>query len=217
MANVINKRGATQPVLEQQIKKYKNPLVIQLIEQYFKENESANVYLQILQEQKASLIIDHTAIRCMDIDQRAKEFLQTGYAYKNEIIEYPDQGWWAKVYRKKNHPALFIDQDYADKKGSNSPLTPWVKQFGDRVLHHIAVRVAGIDQIKREMEQKGVEFSGNIIGARGTRLRQIFTAAEIKNGMAFTVLELTERNNYDGFYPEQADSLMKSSTKTKSS
>ncbi|MBI1821344.1 MAG: hypothetical protein HY036_05550 [Nitrospirae bacterium] len=205
-----------QPVLEQQIKKYQDPAIIQLIERYFEENDAANIYLQIVQEQKGELIIDHAAIRCMDVDKRAKEFLNTGYEHKSEMIEYPEQGWWAKVYRKKNHPALFIDQDYTEKKGANSPITPWVKKFGDRVLHHIAVRVTNIDQTKKEMEQKGVEFSGDIIGAPGTRLRQIFTAAEIKNGSPFTVLELTERNNYDGFYPDQADGLMKSSTKTKS-
>jgi hypothetical protein len=203
------------PVLEIQIKQYSNPIIIKLIEQYFRENKAANIYLYLLQEQKTPLIIDHAAIRCLDIDQRAKEFIQMGYVYKNEMIEFPNQGWWAKVYRKDNHPALFIDQDYADAEGSRSPITLWAKTFGDRVLHHIAVLVKNIDQTKKGMEQKGVEFSGDIIGASGTRLRQIFTLAEVRNGSAYTVLELTERNQYDGFYPEQADGLMKSSTKIK--
>jgi hypothetical protein len=204
------------PLLEQQTKKYQDPAIIRLIKQYFKENEAANTYLRLAQEEKREVIIDHAAIRCMDVEQMAEAFLKTGYEHKNELIEYPEQGWWAKVYRKKNHPALFIDQDYTDKKGANSPITPWVKKFGDKGLHHIAVLVKNIDQTKKALEQKGVEFSGDIIGAPGTRLRQIFTAAEIKDGAPFTVLELTERNNYEGFYPEQADGLMKSSTKTKS-
>ncbi|MBI3594919.1 MAG: hypothetical protein HY200_08165 [Nitrospirae bacterium] len=203
------------PILENQIKGYSEPLVIRLIENYFRENEASNTYLQLLREQNSTLIIDHVAIRCMNVDQRAMEFTQMGYAWKNEIIEFPEQGWWAKVYRKKDRPALFIDQDYTDTKGLNSPITPWVKMFGDKILHHVAVLVKNIDQSKKALEQKGVEFSGNIIGASGTRLRQIFTSAEIRSGSAFTVLELTERNHYEGFYPEQADGLMKSSTKTK--
>jgi hypothetical protein len=203
------------PVLENQIKEYSEPIIIQLIEQYFRKNEAANLYLLLLQEQRIPLIIDHATIRCLNVDQRAKEFTQMGYVYKNEMIEFPEQGWWAKVYRKENHPALFIDQDYTDTKGPHSPITPWVKNFGDKVLHHIAVLVKNIDQTKKAMELKGVEFSGNIIGAPGTRLRQIFTSAEVRNGSPFTVLELTERNHYEGFYPEQADGLMKSSTKTK--
>ncbi len=203
------------PLLEQQIKKYQDSSMIRLIKHYFKENDAANVYLQFVQEKKGELLIDHAAIRCMDVEQMAEAFLNTGYEYKNELIEYREQGWWAKVYRKKHHPALFIDQDYTDKKGGNSPITPWVKKFGDKGLHHISVLVKNIDQTKKALEQKGVEFSGDIIGEPGSRLRQIFTAAEIKDGAPFTVLELTERNNYEGFYPEQADGLMKSSTKIK--
>ncbi|MEK7748348.1 MAG: hypothetical protein AAB300_04675 [Nitrospirota bacterium] len=47
------------------------------------------------------------------------------------------------------------------------------------------------------------------------RMSVIFTAAEIREGSSFTVLELTERNGYLGFYPEQAHRLMESSVKTK--
>ena len=203
------------PVLNQELKKYNDSSIVPLIETFFNKNEAGGRYLLLLQEIKGSLVIDHITIRCLNIEERAKEFLTTGYVDKNEKVEYPDQGWWAKVYRKAGYPAMFIDQAYSDEKGNRSPLAPWVKKFGDQVLHHVAVRVGNIDQTKKALEQKGVEFSGDIVGEKGTRLRQVFTAAELKDGMAFTVLELTERNNYEGFYPEQADSLMKSSTKTK--
>jgi hypothetical protein len=204
------------PLLENKIKEYSEPGIVRLIEQYFNENEAANIYLQIVQEQRLPFVIDHAAIRCLNVDERAQEFTRLGYEYKNELIEFPEQGWWAKVYRKENLPTLFIDQDYADRKGSQSPITPWTNMFGDKVLHHVAVLVKNIDQAKKALEEKGVEFSGAVIGLPGTRLRQIFTSAELRNGTAFTVLELTERNHYDGFYPEQADGLMKSSTKIKS-
>ncbi|MHB8483907.1 MAG: VOC family protein [Nitrospiria bacterium] len=203
------------PVLQKNLQKYTELRIKKLIEGFFNENEGGLAYLNLLQCRNSPLVIDHITIRCMSIDQRAKEFLQMGYINAAELVEYPNQGWWAKVYRKENYPALFIDQDYSGQPVRKSPITPWVEKFGDQLLHHVAVQVADIDLIKNLMRERGVEFAGEIIGIKGSRLRQIFTAAEIKDGVAFTVLELTERNNYNGFYPEQADSLMKSSTKTR--
>jgi hypothetical protein len=75
----------------------------------------------------------------------------------------------------------------------------------------VAILVPDIDVAKAELERAGVPFSGAIIGAKGTRLRQIFTAAEVQDGAAFSVLELAERHGYDGFVAEQADGLMQSS------
>jgi hypothetical protein len=66
------------------------------------------------------------------------------------------------------------------------------------------------------MKAHKVQFAGQIVGKSGTRLRQIFSAAEVRQGKAYSVLELTERNNYEGFVPEQADSLMQSSVEKRS-
>jgi catechol 2,3-dioxygenase-like lactoylglutathione lyase family enzyme len=186
-----------------------------LILRFFEENEAARVYLDEAGHRGWPVILDHITIRCMDVEARAREFLKLGYEDHDERVEYPDQGWWAKVYRKKGYPGLFIDQAYADARGKENLLPAWVKKFGDRLLHHVAVRVDGIDAAVEALKGRGVEFSGKIVGAPGTRLRQIFTAAEVRDGDPFSVLELAERNGYDGFYPEQADSLMQASTKKK--
>jgi hypothetical protein len=145
------------------------------------------------------------------VDVRAREFTDLGFEYHDELIEYPDQGWWAKVYRKAGMPAVFVDQAYDDARGGKSLLPAWVDRFGDQALHHIAIRVPDIEAAKAELERAGIQFSGAIVGARGTRLRQIFTAAEVRYGQPFSVLELAERNGYEGFVPEQADGLMQSS------
>ena len=108
-----------------------------------------------------------------------------------------------------------FDQAYDDARGEKSIIPNWVRRFGEGVLHHAAVRVPDIDAAVAALRQQGVEFSGAVVGRRGTRLRQVFTLAEVREGAAFSVLEMTERNGYDGFHPEQADSLMQSSTKTK--
>lgn len=190
--------------------------VAHLVEEYFRDNEAARKALDLANRAGRLLVIDHITIRTRNVDRRADAFQRLGFQYRDELIEYPDQGWWAKVYRKSGMPAVFIDQAYDDARGGKSLLPAWVDRFGDHVLHHIAIRVPEIEAAKAELEQAGIPFSGAIVGPRGTRLRQIFTAAEVRDGQAFSVLELAERNGYDGFVPEQADGLMQSSTVKKS-
>ena len=192
------------------VKGYDGP-VARLIENYFEQSDAARAALDLANRGGRSLVIDHITIRTHRVEERAKEFHRLGFQYRDELIEYPDQGWWAKVYRKSGMPAVFIDQAYDDARGAKSLLPAWVDRFGDQVLHHIAICVPDIEAAKTELEQAGVPFSGAIVGPRGTRLRQIFTAAEVRDGQAFSVLELAERNGYDGFVPEQADGLMQSS------
>ncbi len=156
-------------------------------------------------------IIDHMTFRTLDVEERAKEFLQSGYVYDEKlgVIEY--ENWWAKVYRKVGCPALFIDQAFDGERGKGSLIPEWVRTFGDKVLHHIAIQVDDIVHAIYALEKQGVVFAGKVVGEMGTDLRQIFTAPEMKKGKAFSVLELTERHHgYCGFLPPQADGLMES-------
>ena len=153
-------------------------------------------------------VIDHVTIRTMDIDRRAEEFLALGYRY-DETLHFDD--WYAKVFRWAGYPALFVDQAYPDDRGKTSIIPRWVEKFGDQVFHHVAVRVEDIEQSILKLKAKGVVFAGEIVGARGGTLRQIFTAPEMLDGQPFSVLELAERHQgYQGFLPPQADSLMRS-------
>lgn len=156
-------------------------------------------------------VMDHLTIRTMDIDHRAEEFIALGYEY-DETIYYDD--WYAKVFRKAGYPALFVDRAYPDARGQTSIIPRWVEKFGDRVFHHVAVRVEDIEQAILKLKSKGVVFAGEIVGARGGPLRQIFTAPEMIDGQPFSVLELAERHQgYQGFLPPQADSLMRSTVR----
>jgi catechol 2,3-dioxygenase-like lactoylglutathione lyase family enzyme len=201
--------------IEQILAFYPEPLIQRPLSDYFRDNDAARRFVEISAKRHWPVVVDHLTIRCLDIERRARPLLAIGYEDRSEVVEYPDQGWWAKVYRKPGYPALFIDQAYADERGEKSFLSNWVKRFGDECFHHVAVRVDDIEAVKVAMEAAGVEFSGEIVGARGTRLRQIFTAAEQRDGQAYSVLELAARRNYDGFVPEQADGLMQASVKTK--
>ena len=156
-------------------------------------------------------IIDHITFRTLNVEERAKEFLKFGYEYDAGLgmIEY--ENWWARVYRKPGYPALFIDQAYEGKRGQGSLIPDWVKTFGDKVLHHIAIQVDDIEQAIYYLEKQGVVFAGKVVGDKDTDLRQIFTAPEARSGKPFSVLELTERHRgYMGFLPPQADGLMES-------
>ncbi|MEW6325900.1 MAG: VOC family protein [Nitrospirota bacterium] len=202
--------------VEEILSRYPEPLVQRPLADYFRGNEAARRYLEVCAAKGWPARVYHLTIRCLDIERRARPFLAIGYEDRNEVVTYPDQGWWAKVYRKPGYPALFIDQAYADDRGKKSFLPEWVKRFGEDCFHHVAVLVDDIEAAIAAMRASGVEFSGEVVGARGTRLRQIFTEAEQREGQAFSVLELAERRGYDGFVPEQADGLMQASKKIKS-
>ncbi|MBI4115084.1 MAG: hypothetical protein HY447_00755 [Candidatus Omnitrophica bacterium] len=156
-------------------------------------------------------IVDHLTLRTLHVDERAKEFLKFKYVYDSKlgILEY--NNWFAKVYRKPGYPPLFIDQAYEGSKGKGSLIPDWVKAFGDKTLHHVAIRVEEIEQAVFYLEKQGVKFAGEIVGEKGSDLRQIFTDPEMKKGKAFSVVELTERHRgYTGFSPPQANRLMES-------
>ncbi len=191
---------------------YGEAIVDDLIADYTQENRAAINYLKVSQEHAWPIIIDHIALRCLNVEQRVSTFLEHGYVFQNESVEYPEQGWWAKIYRKAGRPVLFVDQAYDDQRGAKSIIPDWVKRFGDQHLHHVAVLVEDIESAVAVMKKNGTAFSGQIVGSPGSRLRQIFSVAENRSGAPYTVLELTERNNYTGFYPDQADALMQSST-----
>ena len=187
-------------------------LMATMVATYVSRNRAAGVLKKMLDETGVgfSPVIDHVTIRTLDIDRGAEPFVKLGYVY-DETLQYDD--WYAKVYRKVGYPALFVDQAYPDARGKTSIIPGWVKKFGDKVFHHVAVRVEDIEQAVARLQQKGVVFAGNIVGAPGGPLRQIFSAPESVDGQPFSVLELAERHRgYQGFLPPQADSLMKSST-----
>ncbi len=185
-------------------------LMEKMVADYVAHNKAASVMKVMLDETGVGFwpVVDHVTIRTLDIDRGAEPFVALGYAY-DETLKYDD--WFAKVYRKPGYPALFVDQAYPDDRGKTSIIPGWVKKFGDRVFHHVAVRVENIEKAVDRLKQKGVVFAGKIVGAPGGQLRQIFSAPEMIDGQPFSVLELAERHRgYQGFLPPQADSLMKS-------
>lgn len=185
-------------------------VINRMTEDFLTHNSAGRVFRRALDQAGVGFmpVMDHLTIRTMDIDQRAQEFMALGYGY-DETIHYED--WFAKVYRRAGFPALFIDQAYTDDRGKTSIIPRWVQKFGDRVFHHVAVRVEDIEQAISRLKEKGVVFAGEIVGPRGGVLRQIFTAPEMVDGQPFSVLELAERHQgYQGFLPPQANSLMRS-------
>ena len=156
-------------------------------------------------------LVDHCALRTFDVDERAKEALDLGFCYDEAIGVLEFDKWWAKVYRKPGYPTLFIDQAFSGERGKGSLIPGWVKAHGNQCFHHIAILVEDIECAMTAMKSQNVQFAGEIIGERGTDLRQVFTKPEERNGEVYSVLELIERHNgYAGFLPPQADGLMES-------
>lgn len=185
-------------------------LLERMVTEYVARNRAAKILKGLLDEAGVGFfpVVDHITLRTLDIDRRAEQFVALGYAF-DETLEYDD--WYAKVYRKSGYPALFVDQAYGGDRGKSSIIPGWVNIFGDKVFHHVAVRVEDIDKAVERLKKNGVIFAGNIVGAAGGQLRQIFSSPEMVDGQPFTVLELAERHRgYQGFLPPQADSLMKS-------
>ena len=186
-------------------------LLSRMVEDYLAKNEAARTLRDTLEDAGVGFwpVMDHLTVRTTDIDKRAEEFVALGYEC-SETLEFED--WYAKVYRLPGYPAMFIDQAYGGERGKTSIIPRWVERYGDNTFHHIAVRVEDIEKSIRSLEGRGVRFAGEIIGERGGDLRQIFSAPEIVDGAAFSVLELTERHRgYQGFSPPQANALMQSS------
>ncbi len=188
-------------------------VITRMTADFLAHNSAARVLRRALDEAGVGFVpvMDHLTVRTMHIDQRAEEFIALGYGY-DETLQYED--WFAKVYRRAGYPALFVDQAYPDDRGKTSIIPRWVQKFGDQVFHHVAVRVEDIEKAILKLKTKGVVFAGEIVGARGGMLRQIFTAPEMIDGQPFSVLELAERHQgYQGFLPPQADSLMRSTVR----
>ena len=189
-------------------------VIMGYVQEYVLRNRAARLVCDGLDEVGIGLfpVLDHITVRTLAIDERAQEFLRCGYAY-SETLEYED--WWAKVYRAPGCPALFVDQGFEGKRGQTSIIPGWVKKFGDRTLHHIAVRVGDIEVSMQRLETKGIKFAGAIVGERGADLRQVFTVPEQVEGQSFSVLELAERHRgFAGFSPPHANSLMQSTVKS---
>ncbi len=154
-------------------------------------------------------MIDHITFRTHDVEIKAEDLKCIGYGYE-DTLEF--NNWWGNIYSLRGLPLVFIDQSYDGEKGEGSLIKEWVDEFGDRNLHHIAIRVESIeDSVDFFMSNLNIEFSSDINGEPNADLRQIFTKPEIINGKAFSVLEFIERNNgYLGLLPPQADKLMES-------
>jgi len=183
------------------------------IEKFLKENGAARHLAESLKKCGVGLmpLVDHCTIRTQDVDRRAEDVVKLGFTQDSGLGVLEFDKWWAKVYRKPGYPTLFIDQAFSGERGQDSLIPGWVKAHGDQCFHHIAILVEEIESAIAAMKSDGIEFTGDIVGQRGTDLRQIFTKPELRNGEVYTVLELIERHNgYMGFLPPQADGLMES-------
>lgn len=186
------------------------------LEEFVANNKAAQVVSSGLKVIGIGLrpVLDHITFRALNVEERAKEFLNFSYTYDSKlgVIEYDN--WWAKVYRKAGYPAIFIDQAFSGHRGRGSLIPDWVETFGEKVPHHVTIQVDDIENAVFFLEKQGIPFVGRIMGSRGTDLRQIFAQPEVVKGKEFTVLELVERHRgYTGFVPPAVSGVAETSQK----
>lgn len=207
--------------LLKQFEKYKGEkLLYEPLTAYFEKNMASRKYVEVCEENNWEFFVDHLTIRTYKIDEAAKKYEKLGWKYET-TIEYLNEGWWAKVYRHSEYAPMFIDQTYDNAPSDKQLLRKWVDKFGDKDFHHLAFRLpqgVEIEEAIDFLQKKGVNLPGRITGPKGSRLRQIFTQAEVVDEVPFSVVELAQRSKdpktgkvYEGFISEQADSLMKDS------
>ena len=172
------------------------------LEEFISGNAAAGVVAAGLRVVGIGLrpVIDHIAFRTLDVEKRSKEFLEYGYAYDKKlgVIEYPRD--LAKAYRKTGYPAILMVQPFEGARGKESIVPAWVKAFGEKNLHHVALQVDDIEKAVFYLEKQSVKMGGPIQGDHGADFRKIFIDPEIKKSKEFTLLELVERHRgYTGF------------------
>lgn len=153
-------------------------------------------------------LVDHLIFRTLEAQKRASEFLPLGYVWdrKAGILEYGAAR--ARVCTKRGFPALIFEEPAAGVKGRKSAVADWVKAFGERSAFSVAVRVDELEQAVFYLEKQAVPFTGVFAGEKSGILRQIFSSPEIREGRAYTVLELVERRSgFEGFFPAHLGAL----------
>jgi hypothetical protein len=114
--------------------------------------------------------------------------------------------WNARVYSLPGYPAVIFFAPLQHR----GCVEKWLHAFGDEIPHHVAVKADNLENAVFYLEKQGIPFAGNIVGNKEAKLRQVFTAPEVKNDRLYTALELTERHGgYEGFIAEQMQDLMK--------
>jgi 4-hydroxyphenylpyruvate dioxygenase-like putative hemolysin len=82
-----------------------------------------------------------------------------------------------------------------------SQVQRYIERYGPGV-QHVAFAVINLDEVVKNLQNRGIKFSTNIIESKG--LRQIFTKRDEGSGMMY---EFIERINNDNFSEDNVNSL----------
>ena len=180
---------------------------------YVLQNSDARNFMHQIENCKFDLraLVDHCTIRALDIESVAKWLYAEGFEkVPNGLIHMED--WFLQSFYKSGYPIIVVDQPNYDKllsTGGGAVIYDWIRKFGYRQFHHIAVRVQEIEKAVSIWTQWGIPFAGDIVCDINTGLKQIFTKPVERDGHPFTVLEFIERPpGYAGLVVQNADKLV---------
>lgn len=178
-------------------------LIKTYLEEFVSRNRAAKTLADGLRVVGTGLrpLVERLSFRTKDVQTRAREFLSLGYESDEIFGVLENARGWGKLYRKAGYPAIFIEQASESARGQDSPISEWLRVFGEKPVCHAAILVEDIENAVFYLEKQSVAFAGSITGARDSDCRQVFAAPEMIEGRAFSVLELTERHRGSTFSP----------------
>ncbi len=176
------------------------------IREYLKDFAKHNHAAQVVQAGLCILgiglrpLVDHITFRTLDIDRRAREFIKFGYVWDGKLGVIQRKSWLGKLFRKPGYPCIFIDQPLNLRSGKGKEIADWVRRFGDKKPHHIAIQVDDLFRAVYYLEKQGVPFDGVGSGDTTSDYRRVFSQPSVLKGHPYTSIELTERHRgYSGF------------------
>lgn len=182
------------------------------VEQFVASNRAAKVLANDLRVIGIGLrpLIDHFGFFTRCIRTKSSDLMDYGYESKGSSASLRDKDWHAKVFSKTGYPAVVLYEAVKHRGRSLCGIGQWIERFGETVPHHIGVKVDNLENAVFFLEKQGIAFSPEKAGSQESKLRQVFTMPEMKDGRPFTVLELTERHSgYEGFMADHLHCLMK--------
>jgi hypothetical protein len=183
------------------------------LEAYLAGNHAARVVAKGLRIMGVGFrpAIDHISFQTLDIDGRAREFIELGCECEPDLGLVHGSNWWAKIYRKEGYPALLIRQPIKDERVRKSTIPDWVAAHGDKNIFYVSVRVEDIESAVFFLEKQGIPFADKIVGDKQSDLRQVFAVPEIRDGKALSLFGLAERHRgFQGIVAQQLEELMRS-------
>ena len=143
--------------------------------------------------------IDHVAIAVKNLEESIRYFSLMGFEVTDRMTTQGDHSGMISAVMEAGN-IKFVLLEGTDEQ---SQITRFIDQYGPGP-QHIAIEVENIEDVCKEIEEEGINFSTQVI--KGPGLTQRFTARCQNSGV---MVEFIERNEEEGFSEQNVSDLFK--------